>query len=385
MYIRVMAVVFMACLLSSVPTAKAQSMTVDSVVEMVQAGVSDDVIIASLRKQGKAIDLGAVDLIRLKKAKVSDNVVKVMLDPAMPATPSTFSGAPRGPSPSQGAPARAPLNVGAVQAAVNQALAWTQKGGGVVVSGIQDLPAQNEAVVDLQFNDFQFNANGPSNTPKPRNEVTPPEPSVNSPDFYTRMASIPATERHVARYSGRGSAAIKHYTDGRSVLTTITFNFLTFNANIVIGSAPQAALNASPASANPGALAEDAATQAAADHMLKAIPAPERFTRSVGSFFGELKQKGMLSQQADIVNPHVIPQGFDAGAISSVVAVFEMRQATYECGSADTGAKSKSKRPSPLYSLSVKGMKQGQQWLVTEIKATGKDCSPTWQVKLALQ
>jgi hypothetical protein len=58
-----------------------QALTVDGVISMAQAGLSDDVIVARLRKDGKAFDLSAEDMIRLKQGKVSDPVVKVMLDP----------------------------------------------------------------------------------------------------------------------------------------------------------------------------------------------------------------------------------------------------------------------------------------------------------------
>jgi hypothetical protein len=62
-------------------SAKPQGTTVDGVMEMVQAGLSEDLIIASLRKENKAFDLSPTEMIRLKKANVSDNVLKVMLDP----------------------------------------------------------------------------------------------------------------------------------------------------------------------------------------------------------------------------------------------------------------------------------------------------------------
>src|SRR5579883_2680394 len=65
---------------TSSPT-KSQGTTVDAVVEMVQAGLSEDLIVASLRKDAKVFDLSPADMIRLKKANVSDNIIKVMLDP----------------------------------------------------------------------------------------------------------------------------------------------------------------------------------------------------------------------------------------------------------------------------------------------------------------
>jgi hypothetical protein len=61
--------------------AKAHSLTVDGVLSMVRAGLSDDVIIARLRKEDKPFDLSPEEMIRLKQGKVSDAVLKVMMDP----------------------------------------------------------------------------------------------------------------------------------------------------------------------------------------------------------------------------------------------------------------------------------------------------------------
>jgi hypothetical protein len=69
-------------------TAKPQALTVDGVLSMVQAGLSDDVIIARLRKQAQPFDLTSDDMIRLKQGKVSDAVLKVMLDPKADLTPA---------------------------------------------------------------------------------------------------------------------------------------------------------------------------------------------------------------------------------------------------------------------------------------------------------
>jgi len=54
--------------------AKPQELTVDSVVSMVQAGLSEDVIIARIRKEDKAFDLSPEGMIRLKRAGASDGI-----------------------------------------------------------------------------------------------------------------------------------------------------------------------------------------------------------------------------------------------------------------------------------------------------------------------
>jgi hypothetical protein len=78
--------------------AKAEGLTVDGVVAMAEAGLSDDVIIARLRKQDKGFDLSPEEMIRLKKAKVSDAVIQAMLDPKAavnaPAPQATPAAAP---------------------------------------------------------------------------------------------------------------------------------------------------------------------------------------------------------------------------------------------------------------------------------------------------
>lgn len=65
----------------SASTAKSAALTVDDVLAMVGAGLSDDIVIAKLRKEDKAFDLSTDELIRLKKANVSDAVIQVMLNP----------------------------------------------------------------------------------------------------------------------------------------------------------------------------------------------------------------------------------------------------------------------------------------------------------------
>jgi len=61
--------------------AQPQGLTVDSVVSMVQAGLSEDLIVARIRKEDKAFDLSPEEMVELKKVGVSDAIMQVMLDP----------------------------------------------------------------------------------------------------------------------------------------------------------------------------------------------------------------------------------------------------------------------------------------------------------------
>jgi len=78
--------------------AKPQGLTVDSVLSMVQAGLSEDVIIARIRKEDKPFDLSPEDMIRLKRAGASDGIVKVMLDPKAEAKAPPPQAAPAAPA-----------------------------------------------------------------------------------------------------------------------------------------------------------------------------------------------------------------------------------------------------------------------------------------------
>jgi hypothetical protein len=60
---------------------------VSDVQEMVKGGLSEDLIVAALRKENHAFELSATEMVQLKKAGVSDNIIKVMLDPKASVAP----------------------------------------------------------------------------------------------------------------------------------------------------------------------------------------------------------------------------------------------------------------------------------------------------------
>jgi curli biogenesis system outer membrane secretion channel CsgG len=82
---------------------------VDSVIQLVKSGMSENLIIKTLQRQNKPMDLSPADLVKLKNAGVSENVIGVMMDPSSaPAAAAAPAPAPTPAAPPQSAPAPAP-------------------------------------------------------------------------------------------------------------------------------------------------------------------------------------------------------------------------------------------------------------------------------------
>lgn len=64
--------------------------SIDDVIEMSKAGLSESLIITTLRKEGQAFDLKPADMVRLKQSGVSDAVIQAMIDPGG-STSTTFA------------------------------------------------------------------------------------------------------------------------------------------------------------------------------------------------------------------------------------------------------------------------------------------------------
>lgn len=118
-----------------------------------------------------------------------------------------------------------------VQQALDKALDWTKVGGKAEVLGIQEIPQQNAATVDIRFDDFRHNADQ-AGIPIAKDKKSPPEPNVSSPNFSEEAYKAVTQIVHIASYSGKGVGRLKRYNDGRWVLTEINFNFVTVNANL---------------------------------------------------------------------------------------------------------------------------------------------------------
>jgi curli biogenesis system outer membrane secretion channel CsgG len=107
------------------PAAPKAASPVDSVIQLVKSGMSENLIIKTLQRQNKPMDLSPGDLVKLKNAGVSENVIGVMMDPssapaaAAPATAPTPTPAPVAPAPAPAAytpPAPVPMTAAVVNA-----------------------------------------------------------------------------------------------------------------------------------------------------------------------------------------------------------------------------------------------------------------------------
>src|SRR5438093_6026552 len=67
------------------PKAAAPS-GVDTVIALVKGGMSEALVIKTLKREGKAYTLSAADLLKLQKGGVSENIIEVMTDPGAAVT-----------------------------------------------------------------------------------------------------------------------------------------------------------------------------------------------------------------------------------------------------------------------------------------------------------
>lgn len=120
-----------------------------------------------------------------------------------------------------------------VQKAVDTALAWTKKGGRVEVVGIQEIPNENSARADIRFEAFQYNSDQ-MGTPISNTQEAPKEPEINSPNFYDQLYKYGTQQTKVSSYTKSGVGILKHYSDGRWVLTGIQFNFVAVTSDVEV-------------------------------------------------------------------------------------------------------------------------------------------------------
>ena len=85
--------------------AQGELMGVDGVIALVQANMSEAFVMKRLKKEGKAYNLNAAELVKLQKAGVSEQIIEFMMDPQEPSAPAATT--PK-PDPVAAAPAAEP-------------------------------------------------------------------------------------------------------------------------------------------------------------------------------------------------------------------------------------------------------------------------------------
>src|SRR5689334_19843168 len=69
------------------PPQVAAPLTIEEVVKQSQNGISEELIVTRIKKNGRVFDLSTEELLELKKAGVSDTIIKFLLDPSPAYTP----------------------------------------------------------------------------------------------------------------------------------------------------------------------------------------------------------------------------------------------------------------------------------------------------------
>jgi curli biogenesis system outer membrane secretion channel CsgG len=91
------------------PAVAKPAAPVDSVIQLVKSGMSESLIIRTLKQQNKPFTLNPADLVKLQQAGVSENIINAMMDPAnAPDVTATPVLAPSPPPPSVPVAAPAP-------------------------------------------------------------------------------------------------------------------------------------------------------------------------------------------------------------------------------------------------------------------------------------
>jgi hypothetical protein len=79
----------------SAPSASS-AISLEEVVRLTSAGVSEELVITRIKKSGKSFDLTTDEILELKRSGISDNVIRTLMDPTLPYTPPP----PKQPAPS---------------------------------------------------------------------------------------------------------------------------------------------------------------------------------------------------------------------------------------------------------------------------------------------
>lgn len=118
-----------------------------------------------------------------------------------------------------------------VETAVNSLVGDFRLGGRVSVKGVQELPQQNAAVADLQFDNFEYGITNEGGLIKAK-DFAPKSMPKDHTNYPTMEEMFP--QRKIS-YSQDGKATLSHYTDGRWVLKDVRWGLDTgINGNVEI-------------------------------------------------------------------------------------------------------------------------------------------------------
>jgi hypothetical protein len=84
------------------PRIASGPLAIEDVIQMSKAGVSDELIIARVKRNAKAFDFNTAEIVELRKSGVSETVIKYLVDPSLPYSPPTPVVAPAGAAASAG-------------------------------------------------------------------------------------------------------------------------------------------------------------------------------------------------------------------------------------------------------------------------------------------
>lgn len=133
--------------------------------------------------------------------------------PSNPSSRSSSSSSTPSSTPNQG------LTNSKVETAVADLLSDWRMGGSVSVRGIQEIPQQNSAVADLQFNSFEYGVTFEGGLLR-KKDFKPRKPSGDAIPHPDEMFP----QRKVT-YSKDGKATFSKYNDGRWVLKEVNWGF----------------------------------------------------------------------------------------------------------------------------------------------------------------
>ncbi len=103
----VMALAATLCGAQDTPRVR-EALSVADVIRLAKTGVSEEVIVARIKKNGKAFDLSADEITEVKREGLSDSILKYLIDPSLPYTPPPPPAPPAPGTPAPAAPPAAP-------------------------------------------------------------------------------------------------------------------------------------------------------------------------------------------------------------------------------------------------------------------------------------